>query len=349
MTLLRSLSIFFSIAILYIVLWQQTPPRRNGDKLLVILIAVGLFSLGVYPDWVNSFLALFSFTPGNNERIIGLLLIAVFFCTILALRNRQRTYALEHTIDRLVNALAKEQFRKELVIDDEAPAPIWVVIPAYNEAENMGAVLEAIPDNVAGLATSVIVVVDGGTDETDVVVRRRGAKAANHVINRGGGAALHAGYDLALEYGAQFIVTLDADGQHLPGEMERILEPILQDRADMVNGSRVLGEYEQDQLIRAWGVVFFNRLISILARQKITDCSNAYRAISAETLADVRPRLRQRQFHSTELLLEVIKANYRVVEVPITIKRRLSGESKKGSTVRYAWGFMRAIITTWLR
>jgi glycosyltransferase involved in cell wall biosynthesis len=166
-------------------------------------------------------------------------------------------------------------------------------------------------------------------------------------VNRGGGSALIAGYDIALAAGAEIIVTLDADGQHLPQEIPNLVKPILDGEADMVNGSRVIGHYEAESGIRALGVTLFNWLISTLTLTRITDSSNSFRAIRASALAQLK--LRQRQFHTPELLIEALKKNIRVKESPITIKSRLSGESKKPPTMQYGWGYVKSIISSWLR
>jgi hypothetical protein len=142
-------------------------------------------------------------------------------------------------------------------------------------------------------------------------------------------------------------VTLDADGQHVPEELQRLVRPVVEGRADLVIGSRVLGQYERDSYVRAHGVVLFNWLCSLLMMRRITDCSNGFRAIRASSLQ--RLDLRQVQFHTSEMLIEAIKKNLRVLEVPVTVRRRLAGVSKKGSNFRYALGFARVMIGTWLR
>ena len=225
--------------------------------------------------------------------------------------------------------------------------PIWVVIPAFNEADNVAAVLDEIPPQICGRQTRALVVVDGATDRTESIVKDLQQAAVSYAINRGGGSALRAGYDLALENGAEVVVTLDADGQHLPDEIPALVQPILDDRADLVIGSRVLGRYESDSRVRASGVVFFNWLCTILTMRRITDCSNGFRAIRADGLR--RLHLRQVQFHASEMLLEALKKGLRVIEVPVTVQRRRSGASKKGPTLRYALGFTRVILGTWLR
>lgn len=317
---------------------------RNIDWLIGSALSLILLLLGLFPDLFNAFLGFFSFEEGGGQRLIGLLFFSNMALYLLVYVALSRSSQVERLIDRMVRELAKREFRK---IQDPDEAPIYVVIPAYNEAENIGAVLAEVPESVFGLKTKTLVVVDGATDETEEIVRQLDNEAVSHVINRGGGAALKAGYEIAMECGAEIVVTLDADGQHLPEEIPRVVRPILDGEADLVNGSRVLGHYEKDNQLRAAGVVLFNWLVSGLTLTRITDCSNAFRAIRAGELPKLE--LNQRQFHTTELLIDALKKGLRVKEVPITIRRRLSGETKKPPSFRYAVGFMKAILSTWLR
>jgi len=317
---------------------------RNLDWLVVSALSLVLLLLGLSPDFFNSLLAFFSFEKGGGQRLTGLLVFSSLVLYVLVFLAISRSSRVEQSVDRLVRELAKREFRKTHGESDE---PIYVIIPAYNEAENIGHVLERIPEEVLGLKTKCLVVIDGATDDTEKVVRRLDQGAVSYTINRGGGAALKAGYELAIEDGARIVVTIDADGQHLPEEITRLVKPILDGEADLVNGSRVLGHYEKDGSVRAAGVVLFNWLVSLLMAKRITDCSNAFRAIRVSELPKLE--LRQAQFHTSELLIESLKKGLRVKEVPVTVERRLSGESKKPPSLRYAWGFAKAILSTWLR
>jgi cellulose synthase/poly-beta-1,6-N-acetylglucosamine synthase-like glycosyltransferase len=317
---------------------------RNLDWLIGSALSLLLLLLGLFPDLFNAFLGFFSFEEGGGGRLIGLLVFSNLVLYLLNYVALSRSSKAEQLIDRLVREMAKREFRKA---HDPDKAPIYVIVPAYNEAENIGAVLEGIPPKVLGLGTKPLVVVDGATDETEDVVKQLNNVAISHVINRGGGAALKAGYEIAVERGAEIVVTLDADGQHLPEEIPVVVRPILDGEADLVNGSRVLGHYEKGNRLRAAGVVLFNWLVSALTLTRITDCSNAFRAIRAEELP--RLELSQRQFHTTELLIDALKKGLRVKEVPITIRRRMSGETKKPPSLKYALGFTQAIVKTWLR
>src|SRR5215831_3936791 len=105
--------------------------------------------------------------------------------------------------------------------------PVAIVIAAYNEAGAIGPVVEALPEQVCGLATATIVVADGCADGTAKEAMTAGAMVCDVPVNRGQGAALRLGYRLARDGGATYIVTTDADGQYNPAEIERVLAPVV--------------------------------------------------------------------------------------------------------------------------
>ena len=142
--------------------------------------------------------------------------------------------------------------------------PLAIVIAAYNEQGAIGPVVGALPKEVLGQATAVIVVSDGSKDGTVAEASAAGALVCDPKVNRGQGAALRLGYRLAREGGAQYIVTTDADGQYNPDEIELLMEPILAGEADFVTGSRRLGSEETKDPVRKAGVRFFALAISTL-------------------------------------------------------------------------------------
>ena len=133
----------------------------------------------------------------------------------------------------------------------------------------------------------------------------------------------------------------------LPEEMPRLVQPVLDGEVAVAHGSRVLGEAEPNHPAREAGIVFFNRLVSLVTRTHVTDCSNGYRAVRADVLPTLV--LRQEQFHTSEFMIEAIKRGIPAKEVPVTVVNRLSGHSKKPAVVRYGMGFANAIVRTWLR
>ena len=226
-------------------------------------------------------------------------------------------------------------------------APITVVIAAYNEAEGIGPVLDAVPSASCGLPVDTLVVVDGATDDTAAVAARHGAMVCVAPRNRGQGAALRLGYALARERGAQYVVTTDADGQYDMTELPLLLEPLLAGEADFVTGSRRLGRQETTDAVRHLGVRVFAALASVLTGRRITDTSFGFRAMRAEVTGAVR--LAQPQYQASELLLGVISGGFRVAEQPMTMLARTAGETKKGNNLVYGLRYGRVLVGTWAR
>ena len=324
--------------------------RRNISRLNLIitsLLSIAIVLLAIDPNLFDPLFNTFNFQAGNQRRLIGVLLFADIVILAMLFRNISATDTATRSIRILVEALAVQAFDwqggKSLPSGDR----IIVVMPAFNEAENIGAVIHSMPDQIEGYPVVPVVIDDGSEDGTSEVSERAGALVARLPIRRGGGLALRVGYEIAVRLGAVVVVSMDSDGQHVADEMPLLVKPILEDQADMVNGSRILGEFERESMIRHVGVHFFSRLVTIMTGSRITDVSNGYRATKAEILKGLN--LDQDQFWTSELLIEGMRHRLRIKEVPITIRARASGESKKPKSLKYAWHFTKAIVQTWLR
>jgi len=225
--------------------------------------------------------------------------------------------------------------------------PVLVLIAAYFEADNIGAVLAAVPAEVEGLPVATLVVIDGGDDGTDEICTEHGAYWAKFPTNLGHGVALRLGYELAIAKGAQYVVTLDADGQNDPTEIGQLLGPVIADEYDFVIASRRLGvDHTADQL-RKTGVLVFATVINKLTKQNLTDTSNGYRALRIDVLKDVL--LEQDQYQTAELIISAASRGWRLGERPTVWHERTSGESKKGSNLLYGPRYASVIVRTWLR
>jgi len=344
LTALRSAGLLVAVAIVAYALLRRHS-LRNVDVLILLAAGVGL-AIVSGTEITDRLLSAFSFEKGNGGRILGLAVFAIFVLFLLILRALSQAARNSRQLSAVLEGLAWEEFRQA-----DLPARfrgrVAILVPAYNEAENIGHVLDLIPAEVCGMQTAVLVVDDGSRDGTGDVAAEHGAIVARHVINRGGGAALRTGYRLMVDSGAEVVVTLDADGQHLPSEMGRLVEPVLDGEVDVAHGSRVLGRADRNHFARELGIVFFNRLVSLITRTHVTDCSNGYRAVRTTVLPQLV--LRQEQFHTSEFMIEAIKRGIPAKEVPITVERRLHGHSKKPAVARYGLGFANAIVRTWLR
>ena len=318
---------------------------RNADLLLLFTAGVGM-AIVSGTELTDRLLSALSFERGNGGRILGLAVFAIIILFLISMRALSVSARNTRQISAVLEGIASEQFRTEghrKLFRNK----IAIVIPAYNEADNLGYVLDRIPAEVCGLPTAVLVVDDGSRDGTEIVAEGHGATVARHVVNRGGGAALRTGYRLMVDAEAAIVVTLDADGQHLPSEMPNLVQPVLDGEVDMAHGSRVLGHAEANHYARELGIVFFNRFVSFITRTHVTDCSNGYRAVRTSVLPQLV--LKQEQFHTSEFMIEAIKRGVPAKEVPVTVEARLHGHSKKPAVFRYGVGFANAIVRTWMR
>jgi glycosyl transferase family 2 len=344
LTAIRAAGLVLAALVAAFAIWRRRT-MRNADVLILLLLAIGL-ALVAGTEIPDSILSAFSFERENGTRIIGVAVFAILVLFLLVIRALAQSSRVTHELSGVLEGLAWEEFRSA-GHPDRFRDKVAVLVPAYNESESIGQVLDRIPESVGGEPIAVLVVDDGSRDGTGELARHHGAVVARHVINRGGGAAMRTGYRLLADSGAGIVVTLDADGQHRPEEMERLVQPILDGDVAVTHGSRVLGEAEPNQFSRELGIVFFNRVVSLITRTKVSDCSNGYRAVRSDVLPQLV--LRQEQFHTSEFLIEAIKRGIPAKEVPVTVERRLHGHSKKPAVVRYGMGFANAIVRTWLR
>jgi hypothetical protein len=344
LTALRAAGLIAAAAIVAFAVLRRRS-LRNVDVLILLLAGLGL-AIVSGTQLTDALLSAFSFEKGNGGRILGLAVFAIFVLFGLILRALSQAARNARQLSAVLEGLAWEEFR-QAKLPERFRGKVAILVPAYNEAENVGYVLDSMPSETCGVETAVLVVDDGSRDGTGDVAAEHGAIVARHVINRGGGAALRTGYRLMVESGAEVVVTLDADGQHLPAEMERLVKPVLDGEVDVAHGSRVLGEADGNHFARELGIVFFNRLVSFITRTRVSDCSNGYRAVRTTVLPQLV--LRQEQFHTSEFMIEAIKRGIPAKEVPVTVAKRLHGHSKKPAVTRYGLGFANAIVRTWLR
>jgi glycosyltransferase involved in cell wall biosynthesis len=242
----------------------------------------------------------------------------------------------------LVMGLGREDFERRH--PGARLAPVVVLITAYEEAANIGPVLDAVPAEVGDLAVSTLVVVDGGDDGTEDVVAAHGARCARLPVNMGQGVALRLGYRLCEELGARYVVTVDADGQNDPREVPGLLAPVLAGEADFVVASRRLGQDRTADRFRRAGVVVFSAVLSWLTGQRLTDTSNGFRALRIEVLRAVR--LEQDQYQTAELLLSAAACGFRLAERPTVWHPRASGHSKKGGNLWFGFRYASVVART---
>ncbi len=200
-----------------------------------------------------------------------------------------------------------------------------VVVPAYNEEDSVAGVIREI--RAADPEFEVVVIDDGSTDRTAETAEKAGAIVLELPFNLGIGGAVQTGYQYALENGFDLAVQVDGDGQHDPGEIARLLEPILDDRADMVVGTRFAdgGGYRGTRLRRV-GIHLFAAIVSLIVRQRVTDTTSGFRAVNRKAIrlfaADY-----PHDYPEVEATVLLSRHGLRMIEVPVQMRVRETGNS----------------------
>lgn len=227
------------------------------------------------------------------------------------------------------------------------PARVAAVVPAFNEAGKIGDVVRKIS---RGHASCVIVVDDASGDGTAEEARAAGAeRVVSHERNRGVGAAIRTGLLAAKSLGFEFAVVLSGDDQHEPVELPRLLEPLFEGRADLVQGSRWLpgGAVPGIPRQRRWLTRVYPLLFRIVSGYPSTDGTNGLRAFRLSLLDDARIRLDQEWLDRYELepylLFQAVRCGYRVHEVPVTVRYHARGTTKM-RLVRDGWRIVRPLV-----
>lgn len=192
-----------------------------------------------------------------------------------------------------------------------------IIIPAFNESLVIAKVIKGIPKKIRGISdTRLVVIDDGSSDSTKNQALGSGAQVVRHSVNRGLGAALKTGLEWAKRSNMDIAVTFDGDGQHSPNDIEKLIEPIINKKSDVVIGSRFKKKQKIpfDRFVINW---IANFITLIFFGVFSTDTQSGLRAFSKEAIKKLNLRT-DRMDISTEILLETKRNNLRLVEIPIT-------------------------------
>lgn len=201
---------------------------------------------------------------------------------------------------------------------------VLIIIPAYNEEESLGAVLQGLRRHTPGFDR--VVVNDGSTDGTDAVVTALGEKQLRLVSNLGYGEALQTGMKYALICGYDIVVSIDADGQHRPEEVPRLVQTLIDENADLVIGSRFArGRSYDTPFSRRVGQLIFSHLTRILLDQRIYDTSSGFKVMTADACQALVTATFM-DFH-VETIVRLSMLGFKIMEAPITVMERSNGSS----------------------
>jgi glycosyltransferase involved in cell wall biosynthesis len=199
------------------------------------------------------------------------------------------------------------------------------IVPAYNEAGSVGAVVSEIREADPELA--VVVVDDGSTDATAELAAAAGATVLSLPYNLGIGAAVQTGLQYACEHDFDVAVQIDGDGQHDATELEQLLAPIVAGTADIAVGTRFAGQrLYRPSMARRIGIALFARLVSLIVRQRVTDTTSGFRALNRRGI-DLFASDYPHDYPEVEATVLVFRHRLRMVEVPVAMRQRETGRS----------------------
>jgi len=203
---------------------------------------------------------------------------------------------------------------------------ITCVIPAYNEEKNISQVIT----KVKPLVNEIIVVDDASRDQTFVEASKSEAIVVRHIINRGQGAALRTGTQLALDRDADIIIHFDADDQFQAGDIPEMIAPLLAGQADAVLGSRFLDKKSNLPKLKKNLIMPLARLINrLFLNIRLTDPQSGFRALSRRSAEQLKIE-NDGMAHCSEILYQLFKNKNRVIEVPITVIYHEYGQKLSG-------------------
>lgn len=206
------------------------------------------------------------------------------------------------------------------------PPKLSVVIPVYNEKESLLEIIRRV--QAVPIEKEIILVDDFSTDGTRDVLRdleRREFKVLYHEKNQGKGAALRTGFHRAT---GDFVIVQDADLEYDPNDYAKLLQPILDGRADVVYGSRFSGQRKNMTSLHTLGNLFLTGVTNLFYRTSITDMETCYKLFRRETIQGIRIECNRFNFEP-EVTAKLLKRGLRIVEVPISYSGRSASEGKK--------------------
>jgi glycosyltransferase involved in cell wall biosynthesis len=234
-------------------------------------------------------------------------------------------------------------------MEKETGTHVVIIMPARNESETIGPVLSTIrrlhPD------FDIVVIDDASTDATAKVARESGARVLRAPITLGYGGAVQAGFKYAYKHGYDLVVLMDADGQHDPNYVGRLVEASRDH--DLVIGSRFKGEASYPiPFVRRLGMRVFSGMASVLTGQRISDTSSGFQAIRRDVVQLFALGAYPVDFPDADTIIWVARHGYRVTEVPVKMHPRVAGRSMisgLGASLKYALKMPLSILVTILR
>ena len=227
--------------------------------------------------------------------------------------------------------------------------PYLVVIPAYNEEKHIAGVLREVRES--DLPADILVVNDGSADETSAIAQQEGVMVVDLPFNIGYGAAIQTGLRFATEFGYEFVVTLDGDGQHSPSSVHSLIETMEREKADVVIGSRFSEGTYRMGIFRKIGVWLFSRIAFLCTGTNFTDPTSGFQLLNRRIFSylsegDNYPL----DYPDANMIIALHKMRFKLAEAPVKMKEKQGKSMHQGvMPVYYVIRMLLAIIIVILR
>ena len=227
---------------------------------------------------------------------------------------------------------------------------ILLIIPAYNESKTIGKVIVEIKNQLPVL--DILVVNDGSSDDTDKIAKKHGINVVSLPFNMGYGSALQTGYRYAQNKNYQYVLQMDADGQHEPKELVDLIKTIKGDRVDIVIGSRFLNECNYHaSWLRRLGMIIFSKITSLIIKQRITDPTSGFQALNHKVLKFFTSEFYPSDYPDADVIILLYHVGFRIKEIPVVMYSALNkGKIHNGlKPLYYVFKMFLSIIMIFIR
>jgi glycosyltransferase involved in cell wall biosynthesis len=210
---------------------------------------------------------------------------------------------------------------------------VLVVIPAYNEAENIEKVLKEIKKDID--YADILVINDCSKDNTYEIVKKNGVKCITNVFNMRYAMAVQVGIKYAYQNGYDYVIQMDGDGQHIASEAEKLYKEAKNTNADIVIGSRYIKDMGYPcPLFRRIGTKMFEKMIKLFTKRRIADPLSGFQCLNRRVIEKYSKIGNYPEFPDANLVIEMLLTGYKIVEVPVKMRLRESGESMHSGIIK---------------
>ena len=222
-----------------------------------------------------------------------------------------------------------------------------IIIPAHNEAENLPYVLPRLRQTLP--QADIVVIDDHSSDETARTARKLGATVVRLPNNLGYGGAVQTGFRYGAEFGYDYAVMMDADGQHDPTSVPQLLAPVMAGECDVALGSRFKGEMTyRTSLVRRMGMRLFAAITHALTGQEVTDATSGFQAMNRDVMRFFAEENYPSDYPDADTLIMLHFAGFRVREEPVVMHERIAGESMHGSSLKGLYYIIKMLLSIFM-